>query len=112
MRDEALDYWLLTPFQKLAIEVEDAAFIATDMAAKAGALTFRLGTDELIVAGADHPLRASGDPDTPALYLGVRYGCEARLNRSTYTQMAEYALEHGKDWTVESQGARFSLVPQ
>ena len=43
------------------IEVEDAAFMATDMDAKNGALAFRLNTDDLVVAGPDHPLRAAGD---------------------------------------------------
>lgn len=111
-RDEDGQHWLVVPYQKLRIEVDDAAFIATDMTAREACLVFRLNTDELIVAGPDNVLRAAGDPDVPAIYLAVRNGCEARLNRSTYTQLAEYALEQGTDWTVESQGARFSLVPQ
>jgi hypothetical protein len=110
-RDEAGSHWLVTPSQKLSIEVEDAAFIATDVAEKGGALVFRLNTDDLVLAGPDHPLRAAGNPDTPALYVAVRHGCEARLNRSTYAQLADLALQHGNDWTVESQGVRFSLVP-
>lgn len=105
-------HWLVLPHQKQSIAVEDAAFIATDMVAKDGALAFRLNTDELVVAGPDHPLRAAGDPDVPALYLAVRNGCEARLNRSTYQQLADHALAAGDDWTVESQGARFSLLPE
>lgn len=110
-RDDAGRHWLVTPFQRLAIAVEDAPFIATDMVERDGALAFRLNTDDLVLAGPDHPLRASGDPDIPALYLGVRHGCEARLNRSTYNQLAEHALARGENWTVESQGARFSLIP-
>ncbi len=107
VRDEA-GHWLVTPAQKLAVEVEDAAFLATDVAAKDGALAFRVNTDEIVIAGPEHPLVARGDPETPALYLGVRRGCEARLNRSTYEQLA--LLADG-DWHVGSQGARFSLVP-
>lgn len=112
MRDDRGRYWLVTPAEKLSIEVEDAAFIATDMTAKDGALAFRLNTDDLVIAGPGNPLRAAGDPDVPAIYLAVRHGCEARLNRSTYAQLADLALSLGDDWTVESQGARFSLVPQ
>jgi hypothetical protein len=111
-RDESGQHWLMTPFEKLSIEVDDAAFIAVDCVRKGSEIAFRLHTDELVIAGPDNPLRSAGDPDTPALYLTVRRGCEARLNRSTYTQLAEIALETGGDeWIVSSQGAIFSLLP-
>jgi len=74
-------------------------------------LAFRLHTDELVVAGPDHPIIARGDKDAPALYVGVRRGCEARLNRSTYEQLAEIALAAGEDWKVSSGGETFSLIP-
>lgn len=106
------NHWLVTPYEKAAIEVEDAAFIAVDVAERDGALAFRLNTDELVIAGPENRLRASGDSDTPALYLQVRRGCEARLNRSTYQQLAEIALGQGDDWTISSGGEQFSLVPQ
>ena len=111
-RDEEGRYWLVTPQQKLSIEVEDAPFVAVDVSRREGALAFRLNTDEIVLAGPDHPLRAAGDRETPALYLAVRRGCEARLNRSTYVQLAELALVSGEEWRVASQGASFSLVPQ
>lgn len=109
-RDETGQHWLVTPFEQLSIEVDDAAFIAVDCTSTDGDLAFRLNTDDLVVAGPDNPLRTAGDPDTPAIYLHVRRGCEARLNRSTYTQLAEIALATGgDDWIVSSQGAAFSL---
>jgi len=111
LRDGGGRHWLMTPHQKLAIAVADAAFIATDVVRKDGALAFRLNTDDIVMAGPDHPLRAAGDVETPALYLAVRHGCEARLNRSTWGQLAELALAEGDDWRVTSQGARFALVP-
>ena len=110
-RDDAGQHWLVTPTQRLAIAVDDAAFIAIDLKHENGAIAFRLNTDDLVVAGPGHALIARGDPDTPALYLAVRHGTEARLNRSTYAQLAEIALE-GADLTVESRGARFSLSPR
>lgn len=113
LRDEAKDgggHWLVTPQQKLSIAVEDAAFIAVDMKQEGDALAFRLNTDDIVIAGPDHPLVARGDRDTPALYLAVRHGTEARLNRSTYGQLAELALATD-DLSVSSQGRRFSLVP-
>ena len=104
-------HWLVTPHQKLAIEIEDAAFIATDVTRREHALAFRLNTDEIVLAGPDNPLIARGERDIPALYLAVRRGCEARLNRSTYAQLAELALDEGEDWRVSSRGARFDLRP-
>lgn len=113
-RDENGQHWLVTPFEKLAIEVEDAPFIAVDCTRTEDALAFRLNTDDLVIAGPDHALRAAGDAETPALYLHVRHGCEARLNRSTYAQLAQIALDEGADrrgWTIASRGATFSLLP-
>lgn len=104
-------YWLVVPYQKLRIEVEDACFIATDVCEKDSNLAFRLNTDELVVAGPDHPIRAAGETEAPAIYLHVRRGCEARLNRSTYEQLAQIALARGEDWTVGSGGETYSLVP-
>ena len=111
MRAKDGQHWLVTPHEKLSIEVEDAAFVAIDVKQESGALAFRLNTDELVIAGRDHPITARGDPDTPALYLGLRHGTEARLNRSTYAQLIEIALE-GSDLAVTSQGARFPLLPE
>ncbi len=110
-REEDGSYWLVVPYQKLSIEVEDACFIATDVSETEGDLAFRLNTDELVVAGPDNRIRAAGDPDQPAIYLHVRRGCEARLNRSTYEQLARIALARGDDWTVTSGGETFSLLP-
>lgn len=111
MRDNEGQHWLVTPYEKQSIEVEDAAFVATDVKQEDGALAFRLNTDELLIAGPENPLRAAGDADTPSLYLAARRGCEAKLNRSTYQQLADIALEAGEDWQVTSMGETFSLLP-
>jgi hypothetical protein len=110
-RDADGQHWLVTPECRQAIAVEDAAFVAVDMQARDGTLAFRLNTDELVIAGPDHPLRASGSVDTPAIYLAVRRGCEARLDRSTWLQLAEHALATGDGSSVTSQGSAFALAP-
>lgn len=114
LRDADGQHWLVTPQEKLSIEVEDAAFVAIDVKQdktdEGDALAFRLNTDDLVIAGPDHPIRAAGDPDVPAIYLGVRHGTEARLNRSTYAQLIDIALERD-GLVVTSRGAQFSLVP-
>ncbi|MDR2858438.1 MAG: DUF1285 domain-containing protein [Novosphingobium sp.] len=110
MRDRQGRHWLVTPEERLSIEVEDAAFVAVDVKQEDEALAFRLNTDDFVIAGPDHPIRTAGDPDVPAIYLGVRHGTEARLNRSTYAQLVDIALDQGR-LTVTSQGASFPLVP-
>lgn len=110
MRDAAGQHWLVTPHEKLAIAVEDAAFVAVDVKQENGALAFRLNSDDLVIAGPGNPIMARGDADVPAIYLAVRHGLEARLNRSTYAQLIDIALENDT-LAVASQGAVFSLVP-
>lgn len=110
IRDDAGAHWLVTPFEKQSIVVDDAAFIAIDVKQDGDALVFRLNTDDFLVAGPEHPITAHGDRDTPALYVAVRHGTQARLNRSTYAQLVEIALQSG-GFTVTSQGQAFSLLP-
>ena len=107
-REDDGSYWLVTPHERQVIVVEDAAFIATDVVRRDNALAFRLNTDEIVLAGPDHRLMARGEAETPALYLAVRRGCEARLNRSTWLQLVDLADD---DLTVTSLGEYFALVP-
>ncbi|MEH6828493.1 DUF1285 domain-containing protein [Parasphingorhabdus sp.] len=100
LRREADDsYALVTPYQKLSIIVDDAPFIAVELESEGdGAertLAFRLNTDHLVIAGADHPLRFGADKPQP--YLQVRPGLEAVLARPVYYQLAELALEEDAD---------------
>jgi hypothetical protein len=110
MREADGRHWLVTPQEKLAIAVDDAAFVAVDLKREGDALAFRLNTDDLVVAGPEHPIIARGEAETPGIYLAVRNGCEARLNRSTYLQLAEIALED-EAIAVSSLGATFPLAP-
>lgn len=107
---------LVTPVEKLDIEVEDAPFVAVEMKAEGeGAdaqLGFRLNTGELVTAGPEHPLRFAGGEDGPRPYLHVRGGLEALVTRPVYYELAERAIA-GKDKTagVWSNGAFFPLEP-
>ena len=115
-RDEAGQHWLVTPVEKLRIAVADAAFIAVDVKREGAALALRLNTDDLVIAGPDHPLIARGTIDDPAIYLAVRHGTQARLNRSTWAQLADIALSEGATLgdhpAVTSLAASFALTPQ
>ena len=46
--------------------------------------------------------------------IDAERGCEARLNRSTWAQLAEIALAEGADakgWRITSRGMDFALLP-
>jgi hypothetical protein len=87
-RDEAGDYWLVTPAERGRITVEDAPFVAVEMAVSGAGqeqvLRFRTNLDEWVEAGPDHPLtiRMAGEAAVP--YVAVRGGLEAVLARAVY----------------------------
>ncbi|RDE06568.1 DUF1285 domain-containing protein [Sphingomonas aracearum] len=89
-------YVLVTPVEKLDIEVEDAPFVAVEMKVEGEGrerrLGFRLNTGDLVGAGPDHALRFEQRGDGPHPYLHVRGGLEALLARPLYYELAELAL--------------------
>jgi uncharacterized protein len=90
---------LVTPVEKLTIDVEDAPFLAVELKSEGTGeerrLAFRLNTGDLIVAGADHPLRFEQREDGPHPYLLVRKGLEALVARPLYYELANAALDEG-----------------
>jgi hypothetical protein len=87
-------YVLVTPVEKLDIIVEDAPFVAVEVKAEGDTLAFRLNTGEMVVAGADHPLRFAAKDDGPHPYLLVRPGLEALVARTVWYELANLALDH------------------
>jgi hypothetical protein len=85
---------LVTPAEKLDIEVEDAPFVAVELKSegegKERRLAFRLNTDDVIVAGPEHRLRFEAGPHP---YVEVRAGLDALVARPVYYELAEIALE-------------------
>lgn len=107
---------LVTPVEKLSIEVEDAPFVAVELKAEgdgpAARLAFRLNTGDLVVAGPDHPLRFAGTADEPRPYLHVRAGLDALVARPLYYELAELALARGDEPpAVWSDGVAFPIEP-
>ncbi|MBO9697287.1 MAG: DUF1285 domain-containing protein [Sphingopyxis sp.] len=110
---------LVTPAEKLAIAVEDTAFRAVEMKSEgegeARKLVFRLDTDDLVMAGADHPISFGRDADSPDPRLHVRgaigNALEARIDRALYYELVELAIADGAEPpAIWSNGARFLLV--
>jgi uncharacterized protein len=102
-------YWLVTPHEKLSIEVEDAPFLAVEVQSEgtdaARKLAFRLNSDDLVIAGPDHAIEAR-----PLPYLHVRSGLWAKLARPVYYELAELALEEGHNPTgLYSNGQFFAI---
>ena len=90
---------LVTPVEKLTIDVEDAPFVAVELRSEGDGpdrrLAFRLNTGDVVVAGAAHPLRLRDGPDGPHPYIEVRQGLDALISRPVYYELAELALSEG-----------------
>ena len=107
---------LVTPYEKLSIAVEDAAFLAvectSDGAGRDRTLSFRLLTDDIVIAGPENPMRVKTAADgTPRPYLAVRGGMEALINRPVFYQLADWALaENGLAPGLWSKGRYFAFT--
>lgn len=107
---------LVTPVEKLTIEVEDAPFLAVEVKSegegRARRLAFRLNTGDMVVAGPEHPLRFEEQGGEPALYLAVRGGMDARIARAPWYELAEMALTEGAvPPGLWSDGQFFAMAP-
>jgi uncharacterized protein len=107
-------YYLVTPHEMQRIIVEDAPFQAVEvqqsMATNGPVLTFRLNTDDLVMAGPENRLTFHDLDTNPRAYIHVRGGLKARLNRPVFYTLAELALASGGEPPfVESLGERFVL---
>ncbi len=107
---------LVTPVEKLRIEVESTAFRALTMTmegiGEARRIAFGLDSGDAVIAGPDHPLTVVATPAGPSPRLAVRHGLEAELARPLYYELAEIALAEGDDPPgVWSDGAFFALAP-
>ena len=89
---------LVTPAEKLDIEVEDAPFLAVEVRSEGEgeqrSLAFRLNTGDLVVAGPEHRLRFEAGPHP---YVEVRRGLDALVARPVYYELAEIALAEGAE---------------
>lgn len=107
---------LVTPVEKLDIDVDDAAFVAVELksegAGKDRRLAFRLNTGDMILAGPEHSLRIVERGNGPHPYLAVRGGLEALVARPVYYELAALAIAEDADpLGLWSDGAFFALEP-
>ena len=105
---------LVTPVEKLEIEVESTAFRAVEMTSEGDGeqrrIAFRLDSGDVVILDAAHPLRVEASEHGPGPRILVRHGLEAELARPVYYELAELALAEGSDPAgVWSDGSFFPL---
>lgn len=108
---------LVTPVEKLEIEVEATAFRAIEMQSEGEGrdrrIAFRLDSGDAVILGPEHPLTIVEAGNGPSPRLLVRHGLEAELTRSVYYELAELALADDQETPgVWSDGAFFALEPR
>lgn len=120
-RDDDGHHYLVTPYEKIRIKVERAAFSAQRVDVKGSGqdqdMFFTTNVGEVIKLSPDRPLRVDTDPVTlePSPYLSVRGRLEALLTRACFYELVEHAVERSMDEGVVlgvwSGGAFFPLGP-
>ncbi len=116
LRRDPDGYVLVTPAEKLSITVEDAPFLAVEMAAEGEGLArrirFRTNVDEVIDVGPDHPIRF--DQSGPGLkpYVRVRSDLWALVARSATYDLVELIEERDGQQGVAAGGMFFPVDPQ
>lgn len=123
-RESDGSYWLETPVERGRITVEDAPFTAVEMywrdcgepdCGSRQCLTFRTNLDEMVTAGAEHPIRVQLCPITrePRPYVLVRPGLEAKITRAVFYELVALAeverLDGREVMGVWSEGAFFPI---
>lgn len=107
-------HMLVTPVEKLEIDVDSTAFRAIEMKIDGDGeqrrIALRLDSGDALIVGSEHPLRLAPDEHGPSPRVLVRHGLEAELARPIYYELAEIALAEGRDPPgVWSEGTYFAL---
>ncbi|MEW6255085.1 MAG: DUF1285 domain-containing protein [Pseudomonadota bacterium] len=112
---------LKTPAEKVGLQVEDAPFLAVDMAREetpcGPVLVFRTNLDDVVRCGAGHDLRfARGEGEGELVpYLHVRHGLEARLTRPVFLDLVEggevRSVGDRRMFGVASGGCFYPMLP-
>lgn len=107
---------LVTPVERLTIDVDATAFRATQMTMAGEGKKRRIGltldSGDALIVGRAHGLTVLETPDGPSPRVAVRFGLEAELTRPLYYELAEIALAEGHNPPgIWSDGSFFPLVP-
>ena len=117
LKKEAGKYYLVTPVEKVGIQVDDAPFVAVDVDHHDGDLHFTTQVGDTMIAGPDHPIRVERDPKTgePSPYVLVRSNLEALIDRKSFYRLVDLGLHEiwkGESWFgLRSQSTFFPVIP-
>ena len=95
--------YLVTPAEKVDVQVADAPFLAVEMEVRdpgpAQSLIFRTNVDDIVVCDAIHPLRFVHELSSGGLkpYLMIRGRLEALLTRALYHDLVALAVPQPGD---------------
>lgn len=111
LRLDSDGYHLVTPVEKLKIQVEDLPFRAIAVSREGEALVFTTDVGDTVEAGPDHPIEVETDPATgePAPRVHVRADLWARIARPVFYELVEGAALDGTRMSITSNGRRFTL---
>jgi len=101
--DEDGKYYLVTPVERWAIQVDDVPFVATRLKVEGEGeqqqLIFTTNLEDEVTVDAEHPIRVTVDTETeePSPYVRVRGNLDALISRNLFYELAERAVErkHG-----------------
>lgn len=104
LKKEQDQYYLVTPVEKVGIQVEDVPFIVTQWEAEDDGIVFTTNVGERFTLSSNHPLELRMPPDalkapdtTPIPYVCVRTNLWARLHQNVYYQLIEQAERRSHD---------------
>ena len=116
---EADEFFLVTPEEKVRIQVEDCPFIVEKMeiegTGSAQNILLTTNTEENIVVDQDHLIKIDNlmGNNEPHPIINVRNGLNALINRAVYYRLVEAGIERSfRDYSeigVWSSGRYFSL---
>jgi len=116
LRKDGERYVLVTPVEKVGIQVDDAPFVAVDFEVSGEGrdqvLTFLTNLGDHTTAGPDAPIRVERDPETgePSPYVLVRSNLEALIDRKSFYRLVEIGTHHevdGESWFGLWSGGMF-----
>jgi hypothetical protein len=120
LRKDPERYVLVTPVERVGIVVEDAPFLAVEMAVEGEGegrqIAFRTNVDDLVQVGPDHPLRFEQDANGGIKpYVRVRGDLWALVTRSLALDLVAMGEEKTVDgaaiFGLTAGGAFFSIAP-
>jgi len=114
--DEDGEHYLVTPVEKIRVEVDDAPFVATLLhvqgSGRQQVLQFETNVGDVTEAGPEHGLRFDINPqsDEPSPYVHVRARLEALIARSVYYDLVALSEIVGDEFGVWSHGVFFPIA--